>query len=327
MRIRAWLGSAVVGVVFVGLLAASPAMAGLGTASSSGKNLTVRAESRKLSYPGEPVEWRRNYIFIRIADPAAVATYHYLGYDPNNPDGIDVTGMYRVIDVYGGRFHDGKGCIMGRTAPPLNIDTPSVAFCKFEGVEKISIKTGNGNDAVKLERLDPAGAVPASVSSTISTGNGHDGVWGGDGPDKIKTGGDNDGGFEDTLTQQPENVDGWGGNDSIDLGNSDRPYQIDFDPVFAWQNAYGGDGNDKIVAKGIENHLYGEAGDDILMGGKAFDTLVGGTGADVMKAGLGDDTIDASETPAQADLLIDCGKDGGVLTLDVGIDPPGANCT
>jgi Ca2+-binding RTX toxin-like protein len=161
--------------------------------------------------------------------------------------------------------------------------------------------------------------VPATVSSSITTGRGHDGVWGGNGPDKINTGNDNDGGVEQASTLGPESIDGFGGDDTILLGTSDT-INTDESPWFPFEQASGGDGNDDIIAKGISNVLNGDAGDDLLIGGKAFDTLVGGTGADRMRSGLGEDTIDATETPAQADPLVDCGKDGGVATFDIGID-------
>jgi Ca2+-binding RTX toxin-like protein len=69
---------------------------------------------------------------------------------------------------------------------------------------------------------------------------------------------------------------------------------------------YGGDGNDLIfadplnsgspgqwtaVAQGFIDHLYGGAGNDLLVGGGGNDVLDGGTGNDVLIGGYGQDTL------------------------------------
>ncbi|MBN8530670.1 MAG: S8 family serine peptidase [Alphaproteobacteria bacterium] len=46
------------------------------------------------------------------------------------------------------------------------------------------------------------------------------------------------------------------------------------------ENAIGGDGGDTIVGNGVNNHLKGMRGDDLLIGGVGADTLRGGIGVD-----------------------------------------------
>jgi hypothetical protein len=299
------------------LFATAPAaMASEGSVSVGGSVLKVKGENDNLAGPGDLPDWRNNYIYIRVAD----ATNH--GWD-GTPGGVDVTGKYRVFDVFGGHLLAGSGCIPGMTAGGNEANT--LAYCDPATVKRISIKTGNGNDSVKLEHLDPLGSVPSAVSSVITTGKGHDGVWGGDGSDKINTGNDNDGGIENVLTQAPESVNGYGGDDQIILGNGDT-FNTDGSPVFPIQEAFGGNGNDKLSSKYFFNTLHGDAGDDVLTGSKYGDILIGDQGADIIKGYNGDDEIDASEVPAQADLLIDCGKDSDSVILDVGVDPAPKNC-
>ena len=315
MGIRTWLIAAVTGLVIAGAAGVSPAAAGTGSVSMSGGQLKIKGENTKISDPGDTPEWRRNFIAVVIANPT------HRGWD-GTPAGVDVTGMLRAGDLSGGSLFPGAGCIHGMSQGGNEQNT--IAYCDPTGFKKISIKTGNGNDSVWIENADPVYSIPATVSSTITTGKGHDGVWGGNGPDKINTGNDNDGGTDDGLGG-PESVNGFGGNDQIVLGNGDT-FASEDNPLFVNQKAYGGEGNDRISAGGFFSFLYGEGGDDILLGGKFPDTLVGGQGADTMKGGNGNDTLDATEVPAQADLLIDCGKDGSSALLDVGVDPPAKNC-
>jgi Ca2+-binding RTX toxin-like protein len=72
-------------------------------------------------------------------------------------------------------------------------------------------------------------------------------------------------------------VNGLAGNDTIRLSST-------YAPVGVQVTAYGGDGNDKIDATRSQGSVvvYGDAGNDILIGGNAFDTLEGGAGNDVL---------------------------------------------
>ncbi len=83
-----------------------------------------------------------------------------------------------------------------------------------------------------------------------------------------------------------------------------------------------GGGNDRVTINGpIRSHggggIYGEDGDDTLIGGSAFDQLsggpgndtpVGGSGADRLYGGPDDDTLDARD--GEKDQVVDCDSGG-----------------
>ena len=69
---------------------------------------------------------------------------------------------------------------------------------------------------------------------------------------------------------------------------------------------HGGAGDDTIEGGAGNDSLYGDAGNDLIYGGAGNDMLVGGAGADTMVGGDGDDFIDAADSPASADVSIDC---------------------
>jgi Ca2+-binding RTX toxin-like protein len=69
---------------------------------------------------------------------------------------------------------------------------------------------------------------------------------------------------------------------------------------------HGGDGNDELYDYGGWNRLYGEAGNDYLVGGDSYDNLSGGDGDDVMFAGGGSPNF--SNGGAGNDYLV--GSDG-----------------
>jgi hypothetical protein len=76
-------------------------------------------------------------------------------------------------------------------------------------------------------------------------------------------------------------VHGQAGNDDIwELGPSS---------VAAW--LYGDDGNDRLIGGGDNNILIGGAGNDLLVGGAGRDILVGDLGSDTIIGGGGDDIL------------------------------------
>jgi subtilisin-like proprotein convertase family protein len=114
--------------------------------------------------------------------------------------------------------------------------------------------------------------------------------------------------FPDLVAADPARGilrDPLGGNDTINasaLGSDDR---IDLSGLTASsinggtlniaagttiRNAFGGDGNDLLIANKAGGSLYGMAGDDTLNGGAGFDALDGGAGNDVLIGGAGIDT-------------------------------------
>ena len=66
--------------------------------------------------------------------------------------------------------------------------------------------------------------------------------------------------------------------------------------------AYGGDGNDTLIANNAGDTLWGGRGNDTLIGGAGNDTLIGGPGNDTLIGGSGTDT--AVYTGVRADYVI-----------------------
>ena len=56
-------------------------------------------------------------------------------------------------------------------------------------------------------------------------------------------------------------------------------------------NAYGGDGDDRLIGSAGANHLEGGNGRDTLEGGSGDDILVGGVGGDMLYGGAGSDVF------------------------------------
>ena len=63
------------------------------------------------------------------------------------------------------------------------------------------------------------------------------------------------------------------------------------------RNAFGGDGNDVLIANPLGGNLYGMAGDDVMTGGIGADTFNGGAGNDLLTGGAGIDTSVYSAAP------------------------------
>ncbi len=82
----------------------------------------------------------------------------------------------------------------------------------------------------------------------------------------------------DVVTNGPEDIYGFDGNDIIDsAGGTDR--------------VWGGNGNDTIYGGGGRDQLFGEDGDDEMHGGSGADRMKGGWGNDLMFGDGGNDII------------------------------------
>ena len=91
------------------------------------------------------------------------------------------------------------------------------------------------------------------------------------------------------------------------------------------ENLHAGDGHDRLVGNGLDNHLIGGRGNDrlfglqgadLLEGGRGLDVLIGGTGADSLYGGAHRDRLFGSEG---ADRL-DGGGGNDILTGGTGAD-------
>jgi Ca2+-binding RTX toxin-like protein len=88
----------------------------------------------------------------------------------------------------------------------------------------------------------------------------------------------------DTYYPTGANVYGRGGNDHI-IG--------DYYSGWGGSGLYGGDGDDVIDATGSQYSpsLYGDAGNDTLLGGSSYETMHGGTGDDIIDGNYGYDYL------------------------------------
>ena len=118
-------------------------------------------------------------------------------------------------------------------------------------------------------------------------------------------------------------VDGTLGNDTMNIGyadvNGDQIDGIDGlnDVIFGYagddlvvagdgdDTVFGGEGADRIEAGAGADVLYGEAGSDTLIGGLGNDTLYGGTETDLFQVadGWGTDSVEGGESAADLDHL------------------------
>ena len=64
------------------------------------------------------------------------------------------------------------------------------------------------------------------------------------------------------------------------------------DKIKNFENAVGGDGNDRLTGNAFDNRLFGTKGDDQLFGSGGNDILNGGEGKDTLDGGAGDDFLE-----------------------------------
>jgi Ca2+-binding RTX toxin-like protein len=164
----------------------------------------------------------------------------------------------------------------------------------FKNIESGSFWTGSGNDKIDL--------AASAGDNSIRSGAGNDTIYGGSGNDEIITG------------KGANIVNGGGGKDSLDIGDSGYPildtanttilYTTTSNGTVAGGSSNGttfknietirattGSGIDKIdisAATG-DNSINANAGNDTLIGGAGNDSLDGGTGNDTMIGGAGND--------------------------------------
>jgi Ca2+-binding RTX toxin-like protein len=157
---------------------------------------------------------------------------------------------------------------------------PFETFTGQTGIEEISadghtnvtIAGTAGNDVLDFTATTLTGI------AAIDGGDGHDGITGSAGADRIIGGAGLD------------SLDGRGGNDTL-LGGADR------------DNLRGGDGDDTLDGGDGNDSLSGEDGEDTLLGGAGNDDLDGGFGNDLLDGGDGDDQL-FDGGGANADVLI-----------------------
>ena len=181
-------------------------------------------------------------------------------------------------------------------------------------VQRISVATGDGNDAI-----DARGRLPRFM---VDAGNGDDAIYTSSGNDYVNAGPGNDRvvsrGGADVVDGGPGDdfIDGGTGANTIDYSRRTAALSINLETNSAGQAgetdridnfsaALGGSGNDVIVGTPKRmNALYGNGGNDRLVarhdldelyGGAGDDTLVDAAGSTLLEGGDGRDTADFSQ--------------------------------
>jgi Ca2+-binding RTX toxin-like protein len=169
----------------------------------------------------------------------------------------------------------------------------------FGGSDNDTLLGGSGNDVLRGGTgNDTAFGGEGTDSFTWNPGDGDDVFDGGGGTDTLIFNGSDgaermtittlaNGGFQffrdlgsitvDATTVERIDVDGLGGNDSIDASaqtNAAVALEIT-----------GGDGNDPLIGGAGNNSILGDAGNDSVDGGAGNDTLTGGLGGDTFVFG------------------------------------------
>jgi len=181
-----------------------------------------------------------------------------------------------------------------------------------------NVTGGSGADVLIGDDNDNA-LIGGGGNDNISGGLGDDRLVGGDGDDKIRGGEGGDrlrgGTGDDTLLYTTDTV-----GVSIDLQtNTASGGEATGDDIGAFENVFGGGGNDVLYGTGGDNELKGNAGNDNLVGRNGNDVLIGGGGDDTLRGGGDNDTLTGSGGSDTFEFL--AGGDDDVITdFQVGSD-------
>jgi Ca2+-binding RTX toxin-like protein len=109
-------------------------------------------------------------------------------------------------------------------------------------------------------------------------------------------------------------LDGGAGSNDLNGGDGDDTLISGYLPSNEQGSSLWGDeGNDLLIGTAVDDKLYGGDDDDILVGGAGYDILEGGAGADVLDGGKGDNdraTYENSLAGLQIDLKNGTGHGG-----------------
>ena len=200
------------------------------------------------------------------------------GLGDDEADGGPGTDVLSVVGTTGADTIDVRD-----TEVSVGVDTD-----RFTLVENVVVNGGEGNDLLDAsERTTPA---------RLFGGAGNDKILGGSGDDVLVG--------DDWGTEGDDILDGGGGEDQLDPGAGDD--DVGGGAGVDLLNFEGRPGDDVVdpsagnlqtveqtdVFSSIERFsLYGDDGDDTILGLTGDDYLSGGAGADVLRGGAGDDEI------------------------------------
>jgi Ca2+-binding RTX toxin-like protein len=260
------------------------------------------------------------------------AIYAGYSYDSSGSDTVDAgagddtiyAANHDAID--GGPGSDNLHLDLGDSSASVTFTFASSApntilGASFDRVERLSLITGSGNDAVGFDS-----------SAIVSSQDYYDDGWnGGSGTDTINinfsdqifdiyatTGSVSISDFQISLSNiEVFNFTGGSGNDTFYGGDSDDTFigNGGRDAMYSYggnDTLNGGDGRDTLDAGPGNDTLNGGSDRDTLRGGEDNDALNGGGGNDTLYGGLDDDTISGS---SGNDFIQ---GDGGVDLLDGG---------
>ncbi|MFJ1706035.1 calcium-binding protein [Kitasatospora sp. NPDC088346] len=210
------------------------------------------------------------------------------------------------------------------TAPPVGDPVLASAFVEVDPDGVLSFTAGPGrNDDVQVFDhtswgFGPPGTVTIRTSGSGLVRTGH-GCLPPIGP-VVRC-------YNPDHRVQGIRIDTRDGDDTVLI---DRPDGTPGGSSLHWITVIGGTGSDRISnATALRSNLFGDAGDDVLQGGRDADVIVGGAGDDVLRGGPGDDTLLGGS--GRDTLLGEDGRDqlyGAAVEGDVLNGGPGADtCT
>lgn len=217
-----------------------------------------------------------------------------------------IVGSAEAVRNNGGLIEiDNSGTITGRGVVHGVDATLSITnHGLLEGYNLVLDNFGSGNDIIRnfgrIEATSTYGLVQAiylaegndlyeghggsTVIGMINMGAGDDTVSGGTGNETFEGGQGTD-----TFT--------YAGANAITLDLSLATAQITgngTDTLLSFENAWTGDGADRLIGSDAANLLIGGGGNDTLLGGKGNDILKGGENNNILEGGEGADTLDGS---------------------------------
>src|SRR5687768_10801252 len=214
--------------------------------------------------------------------------------------------------------HDGSNHIFVDTSATLTAGTgcaqvnANEVSCPSAAGDTPFLFLSDGEDQVTSTTTFPTAVCGGFGDDTIQTGPGLDGIFGEEGNDTLRGGGERGIIFgEDRCSGRPTSVlpgqdtlDGGEGNDILQGGGGTDSLMggSGGDTLFALE------GDDSLDGGGGDDDLLGFEGDDALSGGEGSDRLGGGEGGDSEVGGGGGDVLGVTHV------------DNGVVHLDEGDD-------
>jgi serralysin len=200
---------------------------------------------------------------------------NYLSGDVGNDQ---ITGSANADAILGG---DGNDTLIGGAGHELIFGNQGDDHIDLTNAGASTAYGGQGNDLITASGNPNPQLLSGDLGDdTVIGGAGRDTLLGGDGNDLIVGG------------SGAAQIFGNAGNDTLEIGTGPS-------------TVYGGQGNDLITvhAGAVGEVLYGDLGDDTIIGGPGPDTIIGGAGADVLTGGGGADVFvytAISDSPASA---------------------------